>query len=473
MKFSPYLLLSSVLLSSTITAEQWIDSDSTHLRAAIEQLVSEGVINRPVNRYPLNWQGIAQDIHRLDESALSDNALFALIHVRYALNVAKRSGHSGLKLTSDSHPENPKGFGDKANAKASLQGYSVLMGDNVTAKVAIKYQHDALSGKEITYDDSYLAVLLGNWVLSAEQVSHWWGPGNETALLMSQNASPMPGIRLSRHNSDYYGPQFLSFIGPWHFTAFLGKNKSPGNDKLDNSFWAARFSFMPLKGLELALNQSAQFNGANNDHGWNDLINVVTAKNKLNSDGINEYNQLTSLDAKYSTRLFQQNIAVYGEYAGRKATSLLPEETKFTLGGEHFFGNSTYLVKSYIEYSDLDSGCDITQTSLPCHQSHPLYDQSYQHLDQSISAAPDAATKSWTVASLYQQTNGIAAGFKVKQYRYQASSDYTKRTQIALNYQQGVFDGLFKVDISYWLNEGNKDIADNDVTLGGSWEYRF
>ena len=150
------------------------------------------------------WQGIAQDINKLDIAEVPNNALFAYTHIQYALKFAKKQALSGIKIKMNSEPNTLQSFGERYQEESAIQGYSILMGDNVTAKVSVQYATDANNNKKLSYDDSYLAVLLGNWSISAEQVTHWWGPANDNALLLSNNATPMPGIRVSRLNTDYY-----------------------------------------------------------------------------------------------------------------------------------------------------------------------------------------------------------------------------------------------------------------------------
>ena len=102
MKLAPLAASVGLLFAVNVSAEPWIGTDDVFLRAAIEQLVSEGAIKRPVNSYPLMWQGIAQDIYNVNKSQLSADGQFALRKVKHALNTAKSGNYSSVKLRGNS-----------------------------------------------------------------------------------------------------------------------------------------------------------------------------------------------------------------------------------------------------------------------------------------------------------------------------------------------------------------------------------
>lgn len=467
-----------------VKAEPWIGTDDVYLRNAIELLVSQGLINRPVNAYPLMWQGLAQDINKLDISEVHNNALFAFTHVQYALKFAKKQALSGIKIKKNSESNTLQSFGQRYQEKSAIQGYSILMGKKVTAKVSIQYATGANNEKKLSYDDSYLAILLNNWSISAEQVTHWWGPANDNALLLTNNATPMLGLRVSRLNTNYYGPSWLSFIGPWNITTLISQQKHPNKlekPASDNHFYGMRFSAMPLKGLEVALSQKAQFNGSNMD----DLSNIILGHNKINKQtGINEYNQLTSIDFKYSHSALGQNFAFYGEIAGNKKSSLLPEDKMFTTGLEAYLGLTNKVIKTYLEYSDTVSSCNQkdaidNETSLHCSYEHLSFDTGYQHYNQNIGASIGTQAKSYTLGVNFHQTSGTAAFAKLRHIKQttqptDAIQEQLTQLQLDLGYQQGLFNGLLKISGSVFkLDEKVANYQDIKTSFQASWEYRF
>ncbi len=461
------------LFSQTSLSQPWIASDQIYTRAAIEQLVSEGIIKRPVNSYPLMWQGIAQDIENVDESSLSQDAQFALMRLKHELRFAQKKSFSSIKVSANSEPKVDSDITPGSQSKAAIQGYSVLTGKNVSAKVSVTYRNKGENGKKTVYDGSYLAVLLGNWSLSAEQVYKWNGPSNDNALILSHNSDAMPGIRLTRLNTDYYGPSFLSFIGPWNISAFIGKNKYPKQDEYDNKYWHLRFSASPINGLELGLNQATQFDGPNEGHDFNDLMNAVVGSTKENQFGLNKYNQLSSLDIKYSTRIFNQSVAVYSELAQNARTSAAKKHTLATVGAEHFTGARDYLVKSFVEYSDNKAQCSYLGTNYHCLYQTPFYPQGYRHLGDTISSNSGDNNRSVTMGMQYQRINGYAGFIKLREKRFDQDAPYKRQMQLSVGYQQALFNGQLSVDVSAFKQVGQSGDNDYDGALSTSWEYRF
>ena len=475
------LIASALLTCISIEAEPWIDTTDPYLRQSIEQLVSYGVIKRPINNYPLMWQGIAQDLSQAKRNQLPKETEFAFNHVRHALRFAQKGSRSGVKVKLNSRPSQTQSFAERYQEEAAIQGYSVLMGNNVTAKVSVQAANNANNEKTLSYDDSYLAVLMGNWVISAEQVNRWWGPANDNALMLSNNATPMKAVRLSRFNSDYFGPNLLSFVGNWQFTALIGEQKYPGQTPITNKFWGARFAATPLTGLEIAYSQTAQFDASNQADDLGDLGNVMLGKNKIDpKTGLNYYNQLSSLDIKYSTVLFNHSAALYGEWAGDKQSSLLPESTNYTLGAELFLGDVDYVIKSYIEHSNTKQTCTSLTEQFHCGYQHPAFSDGYQHYQQMIGASIGAFATSNTLGLQYHQTNGIAAYTKLRHIEFDLPTSQLNETtasdqlQLEVGYQQGVFKGLFKVSASAWREKNQLDNqSKNYSAIRMSWEYRF
>ena len=51
---------------------------------------------------------------------------------------------------------------------------------------------DPDDGDELRLDGSHATAQLGNWLLSANALDRWWGPGHEGSLILSNNARPCP-----------------------------------------------------------------------------------------------------------------------------------------------------------------------------------------------------------------------------------------------------------------------------------------
>ena len=70
--------------------------------------------------------------------------------------------------------------------------------------------------------EAYAAINLANWQLSFGQQALWWGPGRTTSLILSDNAAPMPMLKLSRARPIAL-PGILSWAGVLHVDVFASR----------------------------------------------------------------------------------------------------------------------------------------------------------------------------------------------------------------------------------------------------------
>ncbi|URQ89749.1 capsule assembly Wzi family protein [Pseudoalteromonas sp. SCSIO 43101] len=458
MKLKKFISLTALLMCSAPSlAEPWIESDDPLLRASIEMLFNQGVIKQPINSYPLMWQGIARDLNIADTSQLDEQSLFAYQHVKHALDNAKQKSSSGIRLNYNSEPLTQQGFGKRHQQESGINSYGSITGKRVSAKVSVNYADDALDKQHVTYQDSYLAVLLGNWSISAEQVSHWWGPSNDNALLLSNNAAPMKGLRFTRANTQYVGPSWLSFIGNWQLTGIYAKQKPFLNNSEDGDFWALRFASTPLTGLEVAINS------AGSDYLTNLKIDPVTL------ESIESKHRLTSLDVKYSTTLMTQPVAFYAEVMGRNKSGLAPSEPFYTLGIESYFGSTEDLLKSYFEYSNTEQTCEQI--------SDCVYGSgSYTQRSRLLGSSTPLQSKSAILGAYYHTLNGYGGHAKLRWIESETThaevASEMSQLQLELGYQQSMFNGLWKVTGLISKDEIG-DESETNTALRTSWEYRF
>ncbi|WP_392344147.1 capsule assembly Wzi family protein [Pseudoalteromonas prydzensis] len=464
MKLNVYLS-ALVVVAAPAFASPWIESDDPLLRASIEMLFNQGVIKQPVNSYPLMWQGIARDLNAIEASSLPAQSQFAYQHVKHALANAKQSTSSGIRINYNGAPELQQSFGKRDQQKSGINSYGAITGNRVSAKVSVNYADEALDDEYTNYHGSYLAVLMGNWSVSAEQVSHWWGPSNDNALLLSNNASPMKGLRVNRANTQYVGPSWLSFIGNWQLTGIYAKQKPHLNSSEKGNYWAVRFASTPLAGLEIA------FSSAGSDY----LTSTEIDPNSLELRTSKQ--RLTSLDAKYSTSIANLPIAFYTELMGKNDSGIAPSDPFYTVGVESFFGDQKQLLKTYFEYSNTQQDCTAQLSCNEANESFTNYAQAYNHKDRLIGSATPLQSKSAVLGAHYHTMNGYA-GYAKLRWSQSEMLDLTQtpetfeRLQLELGYQQAIFSGLWKISGSVYKDEFS-DESDTNSALKTSWEYRF
>jgi hypothetical protein len=107
-------------------------------------------------------------------------------------------------------------------------------------------------------DGTYFSAKLGDALVYAGYLDHWWGPGQLSALQLSNNARPMPQIGIARASTAASSWPVLRWAGPWQFEFFVAKFDGPQIQS--NVFYnAANLTISPLPGLELVSPRPSSF----------------------------------------------------------------------------------------------------------------------------------------------------------------------------------------------------------------------
>ena len=114
------------------------------------------------------------------------------------------------------------------------------------------------SGENFNFDGSYVQLSFGNWVAGVGFKDRHWSLSPNTSLILSDNASPLPAIYLSKTERSAFKAPILSWIGPWEADLFLGYNEK-GDTFRDANMLGARVIVEPFKNLELEAVWTTQF----------------------------------------------------------------------------------------------------------------------------------------------------------------------------------------------------------------------
>lgn len=477
-----------LLLSSSAFAAPWIDTEDPMLRMSVQALADANIIKRPVNTYPLFWKGIAQDIASADENAVPSHVLFAYYHIKHSLRFAKSKFTAGVKVQATDDVDGFQYFGTRYDAKAQVTTYSETIQDGWAGKIQVNYRNSSNEDQEVTYDGSYAAVNVGNWVVSADIVNNWWGPGKSNALIMSNNARAFPALRLSRHASDAFKSKWLSWIGPWSATTYLGaqeNNATVPNAKL----WGARINFRPLDSLEIGLSRTAQWGGDGRSEELGDLWNVIIGQdNRGNeiSDAEEPGNQLAGVDIRYTFNAFGMRGGIYGEFIGEDEAGLLPSHIMSLIGTDWYFGDNENLYQAYAEFTDTFVDCGFGGVAGNCAYEHHIFKNGYRRYGRSMGSTYDSDAKVVTLGLTQHITGGY--GWFGKLHWMQLNKDNSnsihtnhplttvavERIQIDAGVQFPLLKGLTKVSgYVYHQKEDVSNNSDTDAAFRVSWEYRY
>lgn len=470
--------------ANNVVAAPWVDTEDPTLRASIELLAQSNIIKTPINTYPLNWVNIAEELNHADLSKLSDGEQLALAQVRSAMSVARRN-LAAVKVAMSDSDYITQDFGESYQAGKTLSISKELQGNGVAVKTQVNFVGDryGTDSQSKNYDGSFVAWNLGNWVLSADQISSWWGPGNSNALAQSNNARPFPALRFSRHYAAAFDTPWLSWIGPWHFTTYLGKQEHsaiPANPLL----WGARVDFRPWPNLEIGLSRSTQWGGEDRSQSISTFGHLILGKDNTNGGPETEPgNQIAGFDFRYNMSGWGLPLSLYGEMQGEDEAGYLPTAKFYLIGSQSFFTGTRGLYKGFIEFTNTTNSC--FNDNVNCTYEHHIYQNGYRRYGKSMGSTYDSGSKVLTAGLAYQTYSGMAWQVKLSTMDlntdgsnrlivHPLSPTHSKRNQLELSYQQGLFAGLLKLNAIYYRQK-DVDSSDshNDSQWQASYELRF
>jgi hypothetical protein len=178
----------------------------------------------------------------------------------YSLQQPGTSADAGWFVSGAVKPTQIRTFDDtpRAPGEAGLQaGWAT--GGYAGGALKMSYAVNPQDGMHYRFDDSYASWRFGNWWVSAGQQQRWWGPGWDGSLILSNNARPMPSVALDRASSEPFQTKWLSWIGPWRLTTFMGLEDYHNPEWPNPLFWGIRGTVRPLRDIEIGLSRTAQW----------------------------------------------------------------------------------------------------------------------------------------------------------------------------------------------------------------------
>jgi hypothetical protein len=107
--------------------------------------------------------------------------------------------------------------------------------------------------------DTYVAVNMAGWDFTFGRQSLWWGPGDSTSLIFSDNAVPIYMARASRI-TPFKLPWIFGKLGPMKIDLFYGQlagNEFPPRPLIHGE----KITFKPTPNVELGFSRTAEFGG--------------------------------------------------------------------------------------------------------------------------------------------------------------------------------------------------------------------
>jgi capsule assembly protein Wzi len=410
------VLLSTLLLGLVVQARAadagWFASGDTQLRMDLQLLNDAEIIRLPISHWPLPRAAVKYALSTAKEHFATNLAVMAALErVRarvaprdrqLAFDTGIRGGEPGLWRDFDTLAREDGELG----AGLAYDSGRFSLGVEVTAVA------DPADGDELRADGSQATVQWGNWLISANTLDRWWGPGHEGSLILSNNARPMPTVMVERAEARQFGPAWLSWLGPWRMSFGISQMENSRQDIDAPLFMAWRVVVMPFKKVEFGFSRTAQFCGDELECNLNVFGNLLAGNDNVGIDATPENepgNQLAGFDIRWNSPLGNLPYAIYGQYIGEDESAYLPVKYLSQLGLEVWKPLADGgMLQAHLEYAS--TTCSANSGSGPyydCAYNQGRFDvEGYRYKGRVIGYTSDRDAENWALGASWQAASG-------------------------------------------------------------------
>jgi len=459
------LFLLSGLLSTQSLASPWIGTLEPQLHQDLQVLSEWGVLDAAVTSYPVPWKGIAEQLEKLQIHTLSSVPALSAQRLKHYLQAHKKQqGQAVISLYGASDDSRFIEFNGVQAEKVKLNMTKEFYAGRWAGQVSVNHER----GGKSHFDQSFIAYQFGDWNLRLGSLNQWWGPAQSSSLIMSNNARPVPAISFSRSQATRSENKWLQYLGPWFFTAQIGQLESQ-RVVPDTKLWMTRFNFSPVSGLEVGLSWSAMWGGegqANSVSDWFDVITLQTecVNGKATCDSTLKSsigNHHGGFDFKYSMKLFNRPVSLYGQRIGEDAVDYYRITDNANL-----LGISTYLwgTKVFIESSDTNVACSNTGSGEKnCFYEHGTYQSGYRLYDRAIGSTFDSDAKMFTLGINKNFHDGDLFELALNQLVLNEDKGFPSPVVNGLSEELLRFSGFYQTHYGDWLIKLGASIEHGEV----------
>lgn len=376
--------------ASQAVAEPWLDARDAGLRIDIERLSNAGIIKVPINTWPLMWMSVLNDIESSDPKALPEKLKNSYARVLTAGKKATRINNpsQSISLSVANQSQLFRHYGDKAREEAELTLRRKGITNNLTYNIEITKTQNPWDGEETHYDNSYFGMVMGNWVGLIGSVERWWGPLQNSSLMLTNSARPTTGLTLQRNYSEPFESPFLQWVGPWTTSMFVTKlddERVVSNAKL----LGMSVGFRPAQALEINLRRTAQWGGDGRPESLSNLFELLTGLadncDSLTCKETEPGNQLGGVDIRWD--LPWLDASVYGQIIGEDEAGGLPSRRAKQLGMQLHVDSQWFEGSVFVEYDDTSLFSAVKRYNVL--YNHGIYRTGYRYEGRPIGATWD------------------------------------------------------------------------------------
>ena len=455
-----------IMLFNGILFAEIISVNDKDLRNAIERLNIAGYIKTPINTWPILWSSIEDDIQDIDESKIKNKDVkhaYKTVINRY--EHSKQSLKYSLSLAGATYPT-PFYFKDDIIRNYLKINPSITFKNNIiSGQLSLLFDYNENKNIMTWTDNTYISKPIGNFMLSFGTETRFWGPGNESSLILSNNAHGIPSLTIKRIKHKPFNNKFLHYLGPWDFRTIIGQLE--GNRGIPNTkYFANRFSFKPHTQLEIGLSRAAQWGGNGRENNLITFLNMLigndhTGHPEDSNRGLNRNtepgNQLAGFDFTFNTTINSLPTSLYGDLIAEDSVSrfnIIPQPFKYL----QLYGLKLYLKENTSIFYEFTN--TITKQLLSFHPytsssyNNSIYSSGYRYYGDTIGHPIDTNSASYSL--------GIEKVMNTHKFQYIFRRIYSKidtTKVLETNNKDRILSELYVLqhDLSYKISSNNVD----------------
>lgn len=294
----------------------------THLSPEIEAHVERLFIaaDMPVVKRPIAINSVISAVEKAESSHPQLASKVRSYLERYDRNIGRT--HTSIALNLDSGEANTlpnqRGFSTDSSYLISASAFWVV-NDYIAVNLG-SITGERPGQDENFLDGSFLSLGWDKLQLDVGFRPHWLSPFQESAMLISTQATSMPSVTLSNSQPlDFLGITYEVFMAQMSESDLIesgaqANRRVTGNPKL----FGTHIGFAPFDGFAISVNRLMQFGGGDRSESPGDLLDAfINARqnDNIGQEGRDFGNQLTSVNTRY-TFTGSTPFSVYMEYGG-------------------------------------------------------------------------------------------------------------------------------------------------------------
>ena len=335
----------------------WAEPGDSALRSDLALLASAGVIADLTSQWPIPWTAIAHNISAASLSDQPDLVRDAADRVMTAAHHQTADGwDEAASLDLTNRPNLIYDFGGLGRGDGQADAALAYNSKFFSGRLDLGLFTPGFSGKgtRLVASNSYVAAKLGDALIYAGAISHWWGPGWISALSLSNNALPIPQIGIQRLDNTASSWPVLRWLGPWQAEFFVGLLDGP---RIDNHtlYNALRVTFNPAPGLQIGLARTQEFCGQHHVcdplRGYFNLNNDPTHPDITNDEGL--------IDVQYTRTVMGLPLEFYMQLMNEDSSPFVNSGTSHLFGVSLWRPIAGHVARLTAEFTDSIATDDI------------------------------------------------------------------------------------------------------------------